>query len=161
MGTIDIVILACFLPAIFIGLKNGLIRQVVGLAVVILGIWLAVRFSDVVSAWMSARFTMEPFWAKAISFVMIFVAVALVLNLIGKLLEKVLNIAMLGWLNRLLGMVVAIGTGALIIGTLIYLTDAANNLLGFIPKEQIEQSRFYKPLLELVQTVFPYLKQLF
>ena len=161
MGTIDIVILACFLPAIFIGLKNGLIRQVVGLAVVVLGIWLAVRFSDVISAWLSTRFTMEPFWTKAISFVVIFVAVALVLNLVGKLLEKVLDIAMLGWLNRLLGMVVALATGALIIGTLVYLTDSANNLLGFIPKEQIEQSRFYKPLLELVQTVFPYLKQLF
>ena len=161
MGTIDIVILACFLPAIFIGLKNGLIRQLVGLAVVILGIWLAVRFSDVVSAWLTARFTMEPFWAKAISFVLIFTAVALVLNLIGKLLEKVLDIAMLGWLNRLLGMVVAIATGALVIGTLVYLVNSANSLLGFIPQEQIDQSKFFKPLLELVQTVFPYLKQLF
>lgn len=162
MGTIDIVILACFLPAIFIGLKNGLIRQLVGLAVVILGIWLSVRFSDVVSAWITAaKITTEPFWAKAISFVLIFVAVALVLNLVGKLLEKVLDIAMLGWLNRLLGMVVAIATGALVIGTLVYLVNSANSLLGFIPQEQIDQSKFFKPLLELVQTVFPYLKQLF
>ena len=162
MGTIDIVILACFLPAIFIGLKNGLIRQLVGLAVVILGIWLSVRFSDVVSVWLiAAKITTEPFWAKAISFVLIFVAVALVLNLIGKLLEKVLDIAMLGWLNRLLGMVVAIATGALVIGTLVYLVNSANSLLGFIPQEQIDQSKFFKPLLELVQTVFPYLKQLF
>lgn len=162
MGTIDIVILACFLPAIFIGLKNGLIRQLVGLAVVILGIWLAVRFSDVVAAWLTAaKITLEPFWAKALSFVLIFVAVALVLNLVGKLLEKVLDIAMLGWLNRLLGMVVGIATGALIIGTLIYLVNSANSLIGFIPEEQIEQSRFYKPLLELVQQVFPYLKSLF
>ena len=77
MGTIDIVILACFLPAIFIGLKNGLIRQLVGLAVVILGIWLAVRFSDAVSAWLiTAKITTEPFWAKALSFVLIFVGSA-------------------------------------------------------------------------------------
>ena len=162
MGTIDIVILACFLPAIFIGLKNGFIRQLVALAVVILGIWLAVRFSDVVAAWLIAhRITMEPFWAKSISFVVIFIAVALVLNLIGKLLEKVLDIAMLGWLNRLLGLVVALATSALIIGTLVYLVDSANSLISFIPQEQIDQSKFYKPLLELVQTVFPYLKQLF
>ncbi|MBQ9530128.1 MAG: CvpA family protein [Bacteroidales bacterium] len=162
MGTIDIVILACFLPAIFIGLKNGLIRQLVALAVVVLGIWLAVRFSDVVAAWITAaKITTEPFWAKTLSFVLVFVAVALVLNLVGKLLEKVLDIAMLGWLNRLLGMVVAIATGALVIGTLIYLVNSANSLIGFIPEEQIEQSRFYKPLLTLVQQVFPYLKTLF
>ena len=86
---------------------------------------------------------------------------ALVLNLIGKLLEKVLDIALLGWLNRLLGMVVSIATGALVIGTLVYLVNSANSLLGFIPQEQIDQSKFFKPLLTLVQTVFPYLKQLF
>ena len=61
MGTIDIVILACFLPAIFIGLKNGLIRQLVALAVVVLGIWLAVRFSDVVAAWITAA---KIWWAS-------------------------------------------------------------------------------------------------
>ena len=162
MGTIDIVILACFLPAIFIGLKNGFIRQLVALAVVVLGVWLAVRFSDVVAAWLIAhKITLEPFWAKAVSFVVIFIAVALVLNLVGKLLEKVLDIAMMGWLNRLLGLVVALATSALVIGTLIYVVDSANSLIGFIPAEQIEQSRFYKPLLTLVQQVFPYLKSLF
>ena len=162
MGTIDIVILACFLPAVIIGLKNGFIRQLVALAVVILGIWLSVHFSDAVSAWLiTAKITTEPFWAKAISFAVIFIAAALVLNLVGKLLEKVLDIAMLGWLNRLLGLVVALATAALVIGTVIYLVDSANSLLEFIPKEQLEQSRFYKPLLELVQRVFPILKSFF
>lgn len=162
MGTIDIVILACFLPAVFIGLKNGFIRQLVALAVVVLGILLAVRFSDVVSAWITAaKITLEPFWAKALSFVLIFVAVALVLNLLGKLLEKVLNIAMLGWLNRLLGLVLALATSALIIGTLVYLVNSANSLINFIPEDKIAESRFYKPLLEFVQKVFPYLKSLF
>ena len=162
MGTIDIVILACFLPAVFIGLKNGFIRQLVALGVVILGIWLAVRFSDVVADWLTAaRITLEPFWAKALSFALIFVAVALVLNLLGKLLEKVLDIAMLGWLNRLLGLAVALFTSAIIIGTIIYMVNSANSLINFIPEDKIAESRFYKPLLELVQKVFPYLKSLF
>ena len=161
MGTIDIVILACFLPAVVMGLKDGFIRQLVALAVVVLGIWLSVRFSDTVGAWLTERFKIEPFWVKTLSFVSIFIVTALVLNLVGKLLEKVLDIALLGWLNRLLGLVLALATAALIIGTLIYLVNSANDLMDFIPKEQLEQSRFYKPLLELVQRVFPILKQLF
>ena len=161
MGTIDIVILACFLPAVVMGLKNGFVRQLVALAVVVLGIWLSVRFSDTVGAWLTARFEIEPFWIKAISFIGIFIVTALILNLLGKLLEKVLDIAMLGWLNRLLGLVLSLATAALIIGTLIYLVNSANELMSFIPKEQLERSRFYKPLLELVQRVFPILKQLF
>ena len=161
MGTIDIVILACFLPAVIIGLKNGFIKQLVALCVVVGGIWLAVHFSDRVGAFLSQWITLEPFWIKVISFAAIFIVVALVLNLVGKLLEKVLNIAMLGWLNRLLGLVVALATSALVIGTLVYLVNSANSLINFIPEEKIAESRFYKPLLEFVQTVFPYLKSLF
>jgi membrane protein required for colicin V production len=161
MGTIDIVILACFLPAVYLGLKNGFIRQLVALAVVAGGIVLALRFSDTVGAWLQQRIKVEPFWIKAISFALIFIAVALVLNLAGKLLEKVLSIAMLGWLNRLLGLALALATSALLIGVIVYMVDSANQLVEFLPKEKIEESRFYKPLLTLVQNVFPYLKSLF
>ena len=161
MGTIDIVILACFLPAVYLGLKNGFIRQLVALAVVAGGIVLALRFSDTVGAWLQQRIKVEPFWIKAISFALIFIAVALVLNLAGKLLEKVLSIALLGWLNRLLGLALALATSALLIGVIVYMVDSANQLVEFLPKEKIEESRFYKPLLTLVQNVFPYLKSLF
>jgi len=161
MGTLDLIILVCFLPAIFIGLKDGFIKQLVALAAIILGIYLSMRFSDAVAARIAEKVSWEPFWIKAISFVAIFIVVALVLNLLGKLLEKVFKIAMLGWLNRLLGLALALVAGALIIGTLIYMVNSANGLLNFIPEEKIEESRFYKPLLELVQQVFPYLKSLF
>ena len=130
MGTIDIVILACFLPAVIIGLKNGFIKQLVALCVVVGGIWLAVHFSDRVGAFLSQWITLEPFWIKVISFAAIFI-------------------------------VVALATSALVIGTLVYLVNSANSLINFIPEEKIAESRFYKPLLEFVQTVFPYLKSLF
>ena len=161
MGTIDIAILICFLPAVFMGLKNGFIRQLVALGVIVLGIMLAMRFSDTVGAWLQERVKIEPFWLKAISFAIVFIAVALVLNLLGNLLEKVFHIAMLGWLNRLLGLVLALAAAALLTGTLIYVLNSANELLNFIPEEKIAESRFWKPLLALVQNVFPYLKSLF
>ncbi|MBO4557290.1 MAG: CvpA family protein [Bacteroidales bacterium] len=161
MGTIDIIIAACFLPAIFLGLKNGFVRQLVALAVIVLGLWASAKFSDTVAQWLSQRFSWEPFWIKAVSFAAIFLAVALVLNLLGTLLEKLLNITLLGWLNRLLGLALSLVTCALIVGTLIYLVNSANNLISFIPEEKLAESRFFKPLLKLVETVFPYLKQLF
>lgn len=161
MGTIDLIILACFLPAVVIGLKDGFIRQLVALGALVLGLYLSVRFSTPVGQWITERWHLEPFWIKVISFSVIFIAVALVLNLVGKLLEKVLKITMLGWLNRILGLVFAIITTALIVGTLIYVLNSANGLLKFIPEEKIAESRLYKPLLHLVEIAFPYLKSLF
>lgn len=161
MGTIDIIILACFLPAVVIGLKDGFVRQLVALSALILGLYLSVRFSAPVGQWITERWHLEPFWIKVISFSAIFIAVALVLSLLGKLLEKVLKITMLGWLNRILGLVFAIITTALVLGTIIYVVNSANGMLEFIPEEKIAESRLYKPLLHLVETVFPYLKSLF
>lgn len=161
MGTIDLIILACFLPAVVIGLKDGFIRQLVALGALVLGLYLSVRFSTPVGQWITERWHLEPFWIKVISFSVIFIAVALVLNLVGKLLEKVLKITMLGWLNRILGLVFAMITTALIVGTLIYVLNSANGLLEFIPEEKIAESRLYKPLLHLVEIAFPYLKSLF
>ena len=161
MGTIDLIILACFLPAIFLGLKNGFIRQSVALAVIFLGIFLSIKFSPVAGQWISDRWQLNPFWPKVIAFAAIFIAVGLVLNLTGTLIEKVLKIAMLGWLNRLLGMAVALVTASLVIGILLFMVNSANDLLNFIPAEKIEESHLYKPLLSLVQWLFPYLKMLF
>lgn len=161
MGTIDIIILACFLPAVVIGLKDGFVRQLVALSALILGLYLSVRFSAPVGQWITERWHLEPFWIKVISFSAIFIAVALVLSLLGKLLEKVLKITMLGWLNRILGLVFAIITTALVLGTIIYVVNSANGMLEFIPEEKIAESRLYKPLLHLVETAFPYLKSLF
>ncbi len=161
MGAIDIVILACFLPAVVLGIKRGLVKQIVALAVVVLGIHLSLRFSDPLQAYLAQMVKWEPFWTKAVSFTVIFLAVALLLSLLGKLVEKVIKIAMLGWLNRLLGLLVAMIAAALVVGTLVYIVNSANNLLQFLPEEQIAQSRFYTPLLNLVEQVFPLLKSLF
>ena len=161
MGTIDLIILACFIPAIVIGLKDGFVRQLVALGSIVLGLFLSIKFSDMVGQWLMERWHLEPFWIKVISFSAIFIVVALLLNLLGKLIEKVIKITMLGWLNRLLGLALALVACALIVGTLIYMVNSANDLLQFLPEEKIAESRFYRPLLHMVEVVFPYLKSLF
>ena len=49
----------------------------------------------------------------------------------------------------------------LLLSVVVYLVDSANNLLEFIPKEKLEESRFYPALLQLSQEVFPHFKELF
>ena len=88
MGVIDIILLVCFLPAFYFGIKNGLVKQIISVAVIYFGITLSLRFADMVSSWLLKLFTLSDFWIKAISFVLIFLVVAILLNLIGKLIEK-------------------------------------------------------------------------
>ena len=104
---------------------------------------------------------MSEFWAKAVSFILIFFVVALLLSLLGKIVEKILKISMLNWLNKLLGVVMSFVLFVLLLSVLVYFVDSANNLLEFIPKEKLEESRFYPALLQFSQQVFPHFKELF
>ena len=68
---------------------------------------------------------------------------------------------MLGWLDKLLGIVMTFCLFALVISVIVYFVDSANKLLDFIPKEKLEESRFFPMLLEFSQQVFPHFKELF
>ena len=161
MGVIDIVIVCFFLPALFFGIKNGMVKQLVALAVIYFGIVLSLRFATTVSQWVLEHVKMTEFWAKAVSFILIFFAVALLLSLFGRIIEKIIKITLLGWLNKLLGVVMTFILTILLLSVVVYLVDSANNLLEFIPKEKLEESRFYPALLQLSQEVFPHFKELF
>ena len=160
MGAVDIVIVCCFLPVLYFGIKNGLVKQLVALAVIFFGIRLSLRFATPVGEWVIEHVKIGEFWAKAISFILIFFAVALVLSLLGRIIEKIINISLLGWLNKLLGIVVSFCIFALLLSVIVYFVDSANNLLDFIPKEKLEESRFYPALLDLSKEVFPHFKEL-
>lgn len=161
MGVIDIVIVCCFLPVLYFGIKNGLVKQLVAFAVIYFGITLSLRFATPVAEWITERLQISEFWAKTVSFIFIFFVVALVLSLLGKIVEKIIKISMLGWLNKLLGIAMTFCIFALLISVVVYFVDSANNLLDFIPKEKLEESRFYPLLLDLSKEVFPHFKELF
>ena len=160
MGVIDIIIVCCFLPALYFGIKNGLVRQLVAVAVIYFGITLSLRFAEPVSNWVLEHVNMTEFWAKTVSFILIFFVVSLVLSLLGKLVEKIIQISLLGWLNKLLGIVASLFVIALVVSMLVYFVDSANNMLEFIPKEKIEESRLYPMMLDLSKQLFPRLREL-
>lgn len=160
MGVIDIIILCCFLPAFYFGIKNGLVRQLVAVAVLYFGITLSLRFSEPVAAWIIEHVHMTEFWAKTVSFIVVFLVISLLLGLLGRVIEKIIQISLLGWLNKLLGIVASLFVIALAVSTIVYFVDQANNTLDFIPKEKLEESRFYPWMIEFAKSIFPRFKEL-
>ncbi|MBQ0024655.1 MAG: CvpA family protein [Bacteroidales bacterium] len=154
MATIDVIILVCFLPAIYVGIKNGLVRELISLCVVFGGIKLSIKFSPQVIEWLSCHLGMSEFWAKVTSFIVIFLVVAIILSLIGNLIDRIIKISLLGWLNRLLGILLAIALFAIVISTVIYFFDMVNTRLGIISAEKIAESKFVPLLLDLARDIF-------
>ena len=160
MSTPDIIILLCFLPAFVSGLMKGFIQQVVALVSLLLGAWLAFKFSNVVGEWLQPYFNVSETVMHVISFAVIMVAVVLVLFVLGKILTGVTKLVMLGWLDRLLGLVFALLLAGLLIGIGIVLFDTINVKFDLVDEAVLEESVLYAPIRDIAYTVFPYLKEL-
>ena len=96
-----------------------------------------------------------------IAFILIFAIVVTVLFLLGKILETSIKIILLGWLNRLLGLVFALFKYVLIIGLLVILFDSVNSRFDLVSDEYLDSSFMYSGIRSLSWSVFPYLKSLF
>ena len=118
MNILDIILLLCFIPAVISGLRKGFIAQVVAIISLVLGIWLSVRFASAAGAWLGQWIEASQQLLNVISFAVIFIVVVFALAALGKLTEKTIKIIMLGWLNKLLGVVFSMLKCMLILGFL-------------------------------------------
>ena len=161
MATLDIILLICFIPGIIRGLSKGFLEQALALAGIILSVWAAFHFSSLVSTWLKPYLGLSETTLNVIAFALILIVVSLGVLLVAKLLTKVIELAMLGWLNKLLGFVLAIAVNALVIGLFIILFDTLNQKFGFVQPETLDASIVYTSLRDLCYLVFPYLKAFF
>ena len=97
-----------------------------------------------------------------LSFIVIIVVVCLCVVLLSRLLEKVIKITTLGWINRLLGVLLSVSAVVLLIGVVISVIEYVNTTwFTIIPPEQMAKSKGVQIISSITDTVFPYLKQLF
>ena len=160
MNVIDIIILLCCVPAIFRGLSKGFIAQVAALVALVLGAWMSFHFSAVVVEWLKPAVDVAPGVLQAIAFTLILIAVFLALTVVGKMLEGIVKIVMLGWLNKLLGVLFSLLKVILAIGLFILLFDAVTSALDIDCSKTTGESIFYAPIKNFADVFFPYMKEL-
>lgn len=160
MGILDIVLLLCFVPAIVQGIMKGFVQQVISLVAILVGAWLAFRFSSLIAGWLSAYFTLDPKILNVAAFAIIVILAVLLIYWLGQLITKVIKIATLGWLNRVLGVIFAIAKTALILGLLVMVFESVNGKFGLVKPGKLDDSGVYCLLRNFANSVFPYLKSL-
>lgn len=157
VNVFDLVFGTIIIAMAIIGAFKGFIRQIVGLLSVFAGVWCAFKFSSwaalKVQNWCHAG-------EKAIyiaCFIIIVVLVILLGWLIARMIEKVLKISTLGWLNRLLGAVLGAAKIILILAVMVYAFNKINASWHLVDNAVLKESSMWCWLSELHEKVFPYL----
>lgn len=162
MNLIDVIILIIFVPFVVRGIKLGFVVQAAAVVALVAGCWLAFRFSELLAGWLAPVISgASPKALQTVAFVIILILAILTLHVIGKAIQKVVQLALLGWLDRLLGGIFAAIKVILILSIFVLLFSDLNHTYGWVDNKTLDGSLFYKPLKDLAYAIFPYFKGIF
>ena len=163
IGALDIIILAIIAASAVWGIFKGFVRQIVSIAALLLGVWCAFKFTAYLSAQAKELLSLSiaQNTLHIIMFVVIFILVMILAHFIGKGIEGIVKLSMLGWLNRLLGFLFGALKATIILSIAAYLINYINNMLHIIPQDIFNGSRGYAFLVHFHRNIFPFLEKIF
>jgi membrane protein required for colicin V production len=161
---IDIAFLLVMIIAIFKGLSKGLIVGIFSLLAFIIGLAAALKLSAVVASYLNKNVVSATKWLPVISFLLVFIVVILLVGLGASLIKKTIDLAMLGWLDRLGGIALYIIIYTVIFSVVLFF---AEKILWLKPNV-IESSVVYKyvspwgpKVINNLGKIIPFFKDMF
>jgi membrane protein required for colicin V production len=150
---IDTLLYIVVLLALIQGWRKGLILGIFSLVCGLIGLAAAVKFSAVVAVHLKADLHFTSRWLPVLAFVLVFVLVLLIIRWTGRLLEKLLNLIMLGWLNKL---------GGILLFMILYLSIYSIILFygtktQVISQRAMEDSHFYSMIAPMGPAVIHFI----
>lgn len=165
MKTLDILLLIPLFFGAFLGFRKGLLLEIVSLVAFVLAIIGAFKLLDF------GIDILKPYFAKwdqalpIISFIFLFIVILLVVNLIGKVVKKILDLTLLGGLDNFAGAVLGLFKWAFGVSLVLWLAEAIDISLS---AEMTEGTYIYPTVASFAPYVFdlfsaylPFVKEVF
>lgn len=103
---IDIAFLIILVMAAVKGFSRGLIMAVFSFAALFIGLAAALKLSSVVANYFKDSDALPSHWWPVIAFAVVFLIAVFIVKAAGGLVEKTVQLAMLGWVNKIGGFLV-------------------------------------------------------
>src|SRR5688572_3157553 len=136
---IDIIFAILIVLAIFKGYRRGLVLGIFSLLAIVIGLAAAIKLSAVVAGYIDDTVNVSKRWLPVISFIVVFFVVLLLVRLGAALIQKSMEAAMLGWANRLGGVLLYIILYIIVYSILLFYAEK----IGLLKPETIEHSATY------------------
>jgi membrane protein required for colicin V production len=120
---IDLAFAALLILAIIKGYQKGLILAIFSILAFIIGLTAALKLSAVVAAYLQDNITVSSRWLPFIAFVLVFLIVVLLVRLGAGLIEKTFQVLLLGWANRIGGILLYTALYLIILSIFIFYAE--------------------------------------
>lgn len=156
MNFLDIIFIIPIIWFAYQGFKRGLIIELASLVALILGIYAALYFSFYAENFLTKNMSMDSDYVPTVAFIITFLIVVIIVYFIGKILEKVISMVALGFLNKMAGGFFGILKAAVLISIVLLIIN--NFSEKFISKEKKENSFLYAPIAGIAPLIWQSLK---
>jgi len=157
MNYIDIIIVVPIIWGGYIGYKKGLIIEVVSLVALGFGIWGGIHFSDLIGDLLQEKIQSK--YVSLTAFVITFAVIVMTIYFLGKMLEKLVNLVQMKFLNKLAGVFFGIGKVALVISVLVMIINSYDKNNNMIPKQTKDSSLLYHSVEQISLNMIPPIEQ--
>jgi membrane protein required for colicin V production len=140
---IDILFIILMISAAIKGFRKGLIMSVFSFAAFFIGLAAATKCSSIVANHLQESTQQPSRWWPAIAFLIVMVIVGIIIRMVGSLLERTMEFAMLGWVNRLGGFLVLAVMHVLILSVALFYLEK----LHIIPESTRKASLVYDQIM--------------
>lgn len=154
MNTIDLVIGIILLIAFFMGFRKGFFRSLASLIGLVVGVYCAMYFSDYVRVYIEKWFDWSEDLTSIASFLITFFVIMLLFAILGRILTKVADFAMMGIINKLFGGVFNALKFAFLISVVFMFVNASEDY-RILSLEQRADSILYAPVASLAPAILP------
>ena len=139
MSIIDVIILVPLIIGALSGFKKGFIMEVISLLALILAVIGGFHFLHWGIALLQKHFELSGQLLPFLSFILIFVAIVILVNLVGKALQKIIQMAFLGGIDKMAGAVLGGLKWIFFLSILVW----AFQVFGVEVPEHLQQKSFF------------------
>lgn len=151
---IDIAVLVPILYGLVRGLMRGLIQELTSIAVVVVGYIITKLYAARTALWLSTIVTWDSKLCQAAAYITLFLATAIVLTIVSKLLSRLLHAISLGFVNRILGGLFGAAKWLLIASILLNGVLLLNEHFNFIQNDVLEKSWAAKNITKIASVAW-------
>ncbi|MAP81572.1 MAG: colicin V production protein [Aequorivita sp.] len=154
MNTIDIVIGIILIIAFIMGFRKGLLRSLASLIGLVAGVYGGMFFSDYARVYLESWFDWSADLTNIAAFLITFLVIMLLFSLVGRILTKVADFAMMGLFNKLFGGVFNAFKFAFLLSVVFMFVNASENYRILSPQER-DASLLYTPVAAIAPAILP------
>lgn len=161
---IDIIFAVIVVLAIFKGYRRGLIVGLFSFIAIIIGLAAAIKLSVVVADRLGKSVKVSEQWLPIIAFIIVFALVVILVRLGANFIQRTVEIAMLGWLNRLGGVILYLAIYIGVYSVLLFYADKVD-LIKEGTKQKSTTYSYVEPVgpkaIDTFGAVIPFFRNMF